>query len=362
MADIANYMDGKSATITVVNIALDDEALIISERDGNELSQWPLDDVRYVALPTDGAIRRLRCGFDRPDRLTLTSAFVPDWIIANCPNLKKTHPGIRRYWKKVAFWGGGAAASLVFVLLVVILILAKQFAVFIPERIERQIGDKMLQHFASTLSGNPEQPFCVKNVAYHNLSKTLDNLMFDVPSPSEIQFHLVDTKLANAFALPGGHIVLTSGLVQEAETQNELIGVLAHEIGHVQARHPMQGALEDAAFSIVLGLIIGDVTGGFVLTAASEAAIEGVFSRDMEREADAFGIDVMNAQNFDVRPLGKLLERLSADNVELEQKYRYFLSHPVSRDRALYIEQHATGEHDAMTDKEWQQVKDMTCK
>ena len=92
----------------------------------------------------------------------------------------------------------------------------------------------------------------------------------------------------NAFALPSGIVVMTDELVALAEHDDELLAVLAHEVGHVRGRHALRRLLQSAGISALAFAILGDVTSVSALAGAIPAMIEAKHSRDFEREADSF--------------------------------------------------------------------------
>ena len=106
------------------------------------------------------------------------------------------------------------------------------------------------------------------------------------------RFHLADDKMVNAFAVPGGDIVVNRGLLTATRSPEELAGVLAHEIQHVALRHSLQGVVRGAGLSLLFAIVIGDASA----TLAGQAAdrLLGLkFSRDAEREADEHGFGLL---------------------------------------------------------------------
>lgn len=126
---------------------------------------------------------------------------------------------------------------------------------------------------------------------------------------------------ANAFALPGGTVVMTDGLAKAAEKQglsdDALIGVLAHEIGHVAQRHTTRMIVQQGVLQMGMGLALGDVS-GIVSTGAS--VLTGLaYSRNHEREADCFAIALMGHAKLPTAPMGKLLLAIAQDE-DAEEK------------------------------------------
>lgn len=118
---------------------------------------------------------------------------------------------------------------------------------------------------------------------------------------------------ANAFALPGGTLVMTDELVALAGDDVELRAVLAHEIGHHERRHVMRGLLQDAGLVVVVGMLFGDVAGGSLVASVPVFLMESGYSRDFEREADAFAHARLAAAGESPAAMGTMLERLHAN-------------------------------------------------
>ncbi|MBV7540164.1 M48 family metallopeptidase [Acidovorax sp. sic0104] len=127
---------------------------------------------------------------------------------------------------------------------------------------------------------------------------------------------------ANAFALPGGKIVMTDGIVKAAADKglpdDALVGVLAHEVGHVVHRHTTRMVVEQGVLNMGMGLALGDVS-GIVSTGAS--VLTGLaYSRSHEREADCYAIALMRHTALPTAPMGKLLLAIAHDEEEEEKK------------------------------------------
>lgn len=127
---------------------------------------------------------------------------------------------------------------------------------------------------------------------------------------------------ANAFALPGGKIVMTDGIVKAAADKglpdDALVGVLAHEIGHVVHRHTTRMVVEQGVLNVGLGLALGDVS-AIVSTGAS--VMTGLaYSRSYEREADCYAIALMRHTALPTAPMGKLLLAIARDEEKEEDK------------------------------------------
>src|SRR5690606_4047665 len=126
---------------------------------------------------------------------------------------------------------------------------------------------------------------------------------------------------ANALALPHGALVVTDELVFLLEDDRELLGVLAHEIGHVVHRHALRSVLQNSAVFVVIALVTGDVSSGAVLGGALPAfLLQRRFSRAFEREADAHALATLRAAKIPPQHFAEALERLGGEHGETDSK------------------------------------------
>jgi Zn-dependent protease with chaperone function len=137
---------------------------------------------------------------------------------------------------------------------------------------------------------------------------------------------------ANAFALPSGIVVLTDELAQLAKSDDELSGVFAHEVGHLVNRHAMRMLVQSSAAALLLMGVFGDLSGATSLAAATPTVVvNAAYSRDFEREADAFAFGWMRRRQIDPGSLADLLDRLAQAQGETEGGF--LASHPDLRER-----------------------------
>lgn len=157
------------------------------------------------------------------------------------------------------------------------------------------------------------------------------------------QFHVVDDPEVNAFALPGGVIFLNSGLLLRAETAEEVIGVIAHELAHASHRHQLRQIAKVQWFRFLLGSLFGDLAP--TLTGLAENSSQFLylkFSRDYEREADRTAFEAMVRANLNPSGLASLFEKLKLNNGNLDALGRglaLLSTHPDLNDRIRYIEE-----------------------
>ncbi|MCC9620662.1 M48 family metalloprotease [Thalassospira sp. MA62] len=173
----------------------------------------------------------------------------------------------------------------------------------------------------------------------------------EIPN-EKFTFTVLDSPVVNAFALPGGYVYITRGLAALATNEAELAGVLAHEIGHVVARHSAQRYSRSVLTQIFAGglsMAIGDGAGEIINTGAS--AYLKSFSREHEFEADMLGIRYITRAGYDPDAMATFLEKLRAhsrlqavmadrspDDVD---QYDFMATHPRTLDRIEQAHQQA---------------------
>ncbi len=148
--------------------------------------------------------------------------------------------------------------------------------------------------------------------------------------PDSFIIHVVeDTSVVNAFALPGGTIIIYRGLLQSLEDESELFALLGHEAGHIVARHGMKNVTRQVLFGVVLSLFLRQTSGlaDFYISNSS-MLLNLSYDRHQEREADEFGLQAMHAASFDPEGMINLFKKLKAAAKD-ESRIPMFLStHP----------------------------------
>jgi predicted Zn-dependent protease len=160
-------------------------------------------------------------------------------------------------------------------------------------------------------------------------------------------FKVVDVKDINAFALPGGPMYVHRGIIEASKSEGELAGVMAHEMGHVALRHGTAQMAKAKKFS--LGILAGAVVGVFVGGDAGRAVFDltqfGIsatflrFSRDDEKQADLFGVQLLARAGYDPRDLARMFETIEKEGGD--RPPQWLSDHPNPGNRVAYINQEA---------------------
>ena len=155
-------------------------------------------------------------------------------------------------------------------------------------------------------------------------------------TPYRLEFRSSPMIGANAFALPSGIIVMTDELVKLARNDQEIIAVLAHELGHVRHRHTMRRLLEGSATALIIAGVTGDIASTTSLAAAAPTLLlQTKNSRGHEREADVFAIELMRRSGLEPRHFAAILKRLEGETPQRGGLPTFLSSHPPTAEREV---------------------------
>jgi beta-barrel assembly-enhancing protease len=203
----------------------------------------------------------------------------------------------------------------------------------LPASADRRIGDLALD--SMDLGGERSKD--------KKLAAALQQIVTRLAKHSEdrafrFRVHVVDASTVNAFALPGGNIVVYTGLVRAAEDPSEVAGVLAHEMSHVTLRHGMERIAQAAGVAMVFNLMLGDV-GGLAALAAEmlKAGTLTSYGRDQERASDLEGVRMLHAAGIDPGGLARFFETLEKEQAELPAGVSWLSSHPELPERSRAV-------------------------
>lgn len=170
------------------------------------------------------------------------------------------------------------------------------------------------------------------------IQKLLDELVEYIPDSSlKFTVHIIDEKEINAIALPGGNIVLTSGLVQEIDSQNELAMVLAHELGHFVHRDHLRGLGRGLVLMFISTVLFGsnsEVT-DFLMNTLTASTLK--YSRKQEALADNFALELVHKKYGHVGGATDFFGKMKGKE-KLPRFFQFFLTHPFSEKRISLLE------------------------
>jgi Zn-dependent protease with chaperone function len=341
------YFDGRSALKRGARVSLASSGLTISH-DG-AVETWPYD-----------LIRRRGAHFERTDataRLFLPDpAFVAE-LQSRCPSLDRGHGAKKRNLAivaaTVAVIAGGIGMAHFFPAVA---------AQLLPLAWEERLGNQVVEIASKVLTRSREPRFCDDEPGAVALDRLMAKLGQGLDTSYKVRVRVLDSTIVNAFAAPGGQIILMRGMIGFTESPEELTGVLAHEIGHVVHRHPIESMFRRINESMLLDFVTGGTRGGAAAGAFANALIGASYSRDAENQADATALELMERARVSPQGTAAFFDRLIAE--KKDSKDSILASHPPSAARAERARERATNMGNlapALTDAEWRAVKDL-CK
>lgn len=331
----AAYFDGRSARRHEVRLIVTPEAIEIGGTDIETL-RWPITEVRRGDSGTPGEPIRLEWGGTEPAVLVVDE---PQFAAA----LQRVAPGrfehsaapARRLRVGRWLWPAAAVAA---VMLVAgyrwgIPALARHVAARVPVSFEESLGRPLVDRLTA-LIGVCDEP---------ERTAALDAIVARLTAdgnggPYTYRVRVAASRDVNALAAPGGRIVVFHGLLAQAETPEEVAGVLAHEIQHVRLRHGTQAILREVPLRLMAAAITGSGSlGSGVAGTASQLGGLGYRRRD-EEEADREGMRMLQAAR--VAPDGMLayFARVSATRGDGPEVLNYLSTHPRSADRMAALQ------------------------
>jgi predicted Zn-dependent protease len=355
------FFDGATTARHDVTVELAPDLLRVKAADGRVLAEWPYDQLETLSSPDD-LLRLGRAGSPLLARLEVRDPQLAAEIDERSLPVDRSGRSERRMRTKVIVWSLAATASLLLVAVVGLPLIATELTPLIPYSMERKLGAAIERQARASLdTRHAGAAFECGNAANEKLGRAaFDKLMAKMETAAALPIPLKTTVVrqpeANAFALPGGYIYVFQGLIDKAETPDELAGVIAHEIGHVAHRDGTRTVLQAAGLSVLFGMLLGDFVGGGAVVLAAKTILQTSYGREVEAAADGYGVTLMRAIDGDARALGRILSRIAGGT---HPGPRILRDHPETRDRVVAIEAMAgTGATKPLLDKsEWAALK-----
>jgi Zn-dependent protease with chaperone function len=307
----AAYFDGRSARARPVQLWVDRGTLNV-QGDGVAL-QWPVHRVQWPERQRHGERQA-----HLPDEGLLSTPDAAAWDAwAAASGLRADSLTVRwmQSWRAalgaLALAGAVLAGGYVWGLPAA----ARQVALHLPAAVHQQIGDAALASFQQEWLRPSRLPADRQAALRTQFTQAVRRTPALAGAPAwTLHFHASPARGGmgpNAFALPGGHIVVTDELVALLHDRPDvLLGVLGHELGHVQHQHGMRAVVQVAVLSAVASLVLGDLSS--LLTAAPVLLGQAAYSRRFEHEADQSAAALMRANGWDPAGFAVLFDRLRA--------------------------------------------------
>lgn len=327
----ALFYDGRSSRAAAVRFRLDLARLEIRDTAGALLAEWPVGRLRRA----EAGPGQVRIGTDIDDaRLEVTDPAVAGTLSSALRAIPGPDSGS---WSGIAKVGGWLTAAVVSVALVIwygVPILADQVAPLIPVSVETEIGQSVKPQIMKSLGRGKPVRVCTAEPGRSHFDRVTAPLVGAAATAVPITIEVIDLATPNAFALPGGSILVTRGLIEKVGSAEEMAAVVAHEIGHVHHRDSMRGVVKAAGLSVVIGVLVGDFTGSSIAVAVGQSLIDAGYSRSTESMADRYAVDLMRRTGRDPAALGTALEAITKGEPRLDGLLAWFSTHPGTEERA----------------------------
>ena len=316
------YYNGSSAIPTNVHISMYGDALSIVDLESEEPKEiyFPYTECRYVKLEEQAFV------YLKP---SYTSYLVlpvqhPQYLELLSKISSKQTSWFQKLYKK-----NGAALFLAFLIAAAAMLFIGYKTVppllvrFIPVREEIKWGNQFYESILSDKEIDSSATELVKKITEH----------YSMSNQYPIKIAVVEDTTVNAFAMPGGHIVIYSGIISTMKHPDELFALLGHEATHVNQRHSLQMMLTNLTSSYLLSILTSDFNGlGSTLIGNAELLRELGYSRKLEAEADWKGQEIMIQNKVNPAGMTQLMEALQAAYSD-NGNWSFLRSHPVTKDR-----------------------------
>ncbi|MCC6818334.1 MAG: M48 family metallopeptidase [Bacteroidia bacterium] len=206
--------------------------------------------------------------------------------------------------------------------------IVEHIAQLVPPKTEQEIADKMKE---SALVGKT----IIRDSTIEAELQLITNPLIQSVNDTSFKFNftIIKDDAINAFALPGGSVIIHSGLIEKAHSPEEIAGVLAHEISHVTRRHHVRGIIGNLGIWLVLRGLIGDISGISADVINAGATLGTLkYSRDFEHEADQSGFDLLNQAKINPKGMIDFFGTLQKENKDLGMA-DFLSTHPATQDR-----------------------------
>lgn len=339
-----SLFDGRSSQKHLVDVELTPQEIIL-KAPGDKPIRWAYPQLRWAADTSPFHIEHCAEGDEGLETLVVDDPDFYRSVLEIAPKSFSSRENESKFnWKLYSVGILVLIFSAYVFIKTVPSFLADQMVEKIPIEWEVTVGQSILKMLPVAQKPDPE----VLKV----LQDTVDFLKQSLPgNPYDLKVYILPVEQVNALALPGGPIVIFEGLIDKAESPEELAGVLAHEIQHILLRHSTRGILRNLAKSMLVTLFLGDVNSVMegIVQLAGQLETLGL-SREMEAEADQKGMELILAANIDPHGMIRIFKKLMQEDFSQKKLPKgkpvseendissYFSTHPSSQNRLARLE------------------------
>lgn len=320
---IGIFFDGESAIPQEIELIFDTEKnVLVFETENNEQHFWNLDS---VVFEIKSKIAYLEYGNDPIQNIKISDC---DFIKGISDFRKKK--GNQSWYHKLMDMG--IKAHILFTAFIFAIIGLGYFYVlpFVAEKSVVLIPEDYDSHLGSTFF---EQNMLFSDV---DIEKTKALNLFakelNLKNTKRLKFTVVNSEMVNAFALPDGNIVVFSGILNTMKEYDELVGLIGHEVAHVNHRHSMKMVCRNLSGYLFVSAVLGDANGVMATIGDNVNSLQSLsYSRKFEHEADVEGFEIIALNKVNPKGMSNLFKRLQ--NEEVVTIPEFLSSHPVTTER-----------------------------
>ena len=336
----AIYFDGQSSKPHSVNLKdqMDVLEVIFKDSESDIQLYWPYQDITVESF-SSGKKTLLSYGDFPQERIEINGDHADMYakiVLRHASKIKKYEYKITKMepFKLVITSFIVLAATISFYVFFIAPNVAEQAVKLIPLSVEAKVGEAMYNNMAFMIGVDTSK------------SRKLESFYqaCGFSSNYDIRIDYADNNMVNAFAVPGGQIVVFKGLIKETQQWDELAALMGHELAHVNQRHSFKQIARGVSSYLIISVMTGDVAGASsVILDYAKQIHELANSRAHEREADMIGLNYL--KELRIRPLAMrdLMQRLmdsheEPSSVAIHSNLEYLSTHPLSANRINYIE------------------------
>lgn len=179
---------------------------------------------------------------------------------------------------------------------------------------------------------------------------------------STIKVHVLSNDQVNAFALPDGHLIITTSIIRQSDSQEELAGIISHEIAHIELNHITRKLIKEIGLSVLIGMTTGQ-TGADVISETARKLSSLAFDRNLEREADIKAIEYLMNARVNPAGLADFMYKMGQQEEDTNQILSWLSTHPAPSERASYIlekiEDEAIMYEQILSKQTWSRVQEL---
>jgi len=340
----ASYVDGVTAIRHWVTATVRKDGILVADAGGRPVVVWPWPEIAALEDESRSGPIRLARG---AARLTVEARGFAAALYAAAPALRPASIGRRLARACAAIAASLAAVGAIWWSLPSLTVL---LVALIPVSAEERLGDRELVSLEVAPCTDPAG------------QAALDRLVRRLTERADLRFHpkaIVaqfdergGDKIVNAFALPGGRIVVLRGLIEEAESADEVAGVLGHELTHAIKRHPLRRMMAEAGLGVLFEILLGYNT-----TSDAGSLMAGLsFTRAEERDADEGGIALMRQAGISTAGYAAFFKHLASRT--RGEPPALLNTHPATAERIAAAEAAALpGTSPALSPADWSALK-----